>query len=96
MSIFDAHKQYVKSIQSNIRLFADDTIMYPVISNQGDCQSLQRDLTQLETWEQEWLMAFNPEKCKVTKRQKEENLLLLIISSMALLLNVQTLQNIYE
>ena len=52
-------------IQSNIRLFADDTIMYLTVSNQTNCQALQVDLTKLETWASEWLMAFNPNKCEV-------------------------------
>ena len=50
------------SIKSIIRLFADDTIMYLTITNHSDCQALQSDLTTLESWESEWLMAFNPEK----------------------------------
>ena len=54
-------------IQSNIRLFADDTIMYLTVSNQTDCQALQADLNKLETWESEWLMAFNPDKCEVIR-----------------------------
>ena len=53
-------------IESNIRLF-DDTIMYLTVSNQADCQALQSDLSKLETWESEWLMAFNPDKCKVIR-----------------------------
>ena len=40
-----------ENIQSNIRLFSDDTIMYLTISNKSDCQDLQRDLSKLETWE---------------------------------------------
>ena len=40
-----------ETIKSNIRLFADDTIMYMAISNQSDCQDLQSDLTKLESWE---------------------------------------------
>ena len=40
-----------ENIQSNIRLFADDTIMYLTITNQSDCQDLQRDLSKLEIWE---------------------------------------------
>ena len=54
-------------IGSNIRLFADDTIMYLTITNQSDCNALQADLTKLETWESEWLMAFNPDKCEVIR-----------------------------
>ena len=37
-----------ENIQSNIRLLADDTIMYLTVSN---CQDLQRDISKLETWE---------------------------------------------
>lgn len=54
-----------ETIKSSIRLFADDTIMYLAISNQTDCQTLQDDLKRLESWEEEWLMAFNPDKCEV-------------------------------
>ena len=49
-------------IESNIRLFADDTIMYLTVTNQTDCQALQADLIKLEIWESEWLMAFNPDQ----------------------------------
>ena len=42
-----------ENIQSNIRPFADDTIMYLTISNKSDCLDLQRDLSKLETWERE-------------------------------------------
>ena len=54
-------------IESNIRLFADDTIMYLTVSNQADCQVLQSDLSKLETWESERLMAFNHDKCEVIR-----------------------------
>ena len=54
-------------IESNIRLFADDTIMYLNVSNQTDFQVLQSDLSKLETWESEWLMAFNTDKCEVIR-----------------------------
>ena len=60
------------SIKSNIRLFADDTIMYLTITNHSDCQALQSDLTTLESWVSEWLMAFNPEKCEVIRITKKE------------------------
>ena len=55
------------TIQSNIRLFADDTIMYLIVSNQTDCHTLQNDLTKLENWEMEWLMSFNTDKCEVIR-----------------------------
>ena len=55
------------TIQSNIRLFTDDTTMYLTVSNQTDCQVLQKDLNRLENWEREWLMSFNPDKCEVIR-----------------------------
>ena len=54
-------------IESNIRLFVDDTIMYLTVSKHADCQTLQSDLSKLETWESEWLMVFNPDKCEVIR-----------------------------
>ena len=60
------------SIKSNIRLFADDTIMYLTIANHSDCQALQSDLTILESLESEWRMAFNLDKCKVNKITKKK------------------------
>ena len=62
-----------ETVKSNIRLFADDTIMYLTISNQSDCQDLQSDLTKLESWEREWLMAFNPDKCEVIRITKKKD-----------------------
>ena len=60
-------------IESNIRLFTDDTIMYLTVSNQTDCQAIQSDLSKRETCESEWLMAFNPDKCgmiRITNKKK--------------------------
>ena len=54
-------------IESNIRLFADETIMYLTGSNQTDCQALQSGLSKPKTWESELLMAFNPDKCEVIR-----------------------------
>ena len=62
----------LNSIKSNIRLFADDTIMYLTLSTQDDCHALQSDLTKLEAWDKEWLMAFNPDKCKVIHITKKK------------------------
>ena len=63
-------------IQSNTRLFADDTIMYLTVTNQTDCQALQADLTKLETLESEWLMVLNPDKCEVIRiTNKKKNII---------------------
>ena len=45
---------------SNIRLFADDAIVYREIKNNSDRLKIQEDITHLEKWESDWLMDFNP------------------------------------
>jgi hypothetical protein len=53
-------------------LFADDTKIFRIINNFPE--TLQDDLKQLETSEN-WLLKFNPEKCKHIhmQRKKEPN-----------------------
>ena len=61
------------TLKSNVRLFADDTIVYLTISALTDCHTLQTDLHKLEKWEEEWLMSFNPDKCEIihiSRKQK--------------------------
>ena len=55
------------SVLNLTRLFADDCLIYHIIQNQSDHQVLQDDLKQLETWQQQWLMQFNPSKCTVIR-----------------------------
>ena len=90
MYINDMHEK----IQSSIRLFADDTIMYLTISNQSDCQTLQRDLSKHELWEREWLIALNPDKCEVIRITKKTNLSSLTINSTVKLSRPKEMLNI--
>ena len=53
------------SLQSQVRLFADDTAVYLTVKGQDDNQKLQNDLDILQEWEREWDMEFNPSKCQV-------------------------------
>ena len=53
------------SINSTVRLFADDVLLYGVISNDADGEQIQNDLIRLEQWQTIWQMNFNPAKCKV-------------------------------
>ena len=46
------------NISSFVRLFADDALVYNT-----DRTTLQEDLRKLETWQDVWLMSFNPSKC---------------------------------
>ncbi|KAI8506610.1 Leucine-rich repeat-containing protein 15 [Branchiostoma belcheri] len=52
-------------LDSNVRLFADDCLLYVELSTQTDSQLLQKDLNTLEEWQSKWLMQFNPEKCYI-------------------------------
>ena len=50
-------------ILSNVRLFADDCVLYRNIYSHQDCIELQNDLLKLGLLEQYWLMKFNVSKC---------------------------------
>ena len=52
---------------SNVRLFADDSLLYRVIQMPEDSKQLQLDLQALEQWEKEWLMSFNASKCSLIR-----------------------------
>ena len=52
-------------LSSQIRLFADDTIIYRPISSPDDTIALQEDITKLDKWSNDWQMEFHPHKCYV-------------------------------
>ena len=52
-------------VHSNVRLFADDCILYKQISCIDDAQKLQTDLASLYLWAETWQMKFNTSKCHV-------------------------------
>ena len=65
-----------KNIESTVRLFADDTILYRAIHSKADASILQHDLEKLEKWENDWQMSFNASKChvlSVTKKRKAQS-----------------------
>ena len=51
------------SIRSNLRLFADDCVLYKEVATQQDCQVLQQDLHLLSHWSKTWQLSFNVSKC---------------------------------
>ena len=53
------------NLQSQVRLFADDTAVYPTVQGKDDSDRLQRDLDYLQEWKVKWDMEFNPSKCQV-------------------------------
>ena len=61
------------NMESTVRLFADDTIVYLAVSSTLDAETLQNDLNKLGIWERKWHMEFHPEKCQVftiTRKRK--------------------------
>ena len=53
------------NLNSTVRLFADDTMIYLVVTSQSDARRLQQDLDTLTKWEKTWMMEFHPDKCEV-------------------------------
>ena len=52
-------------VSSQVRLFADDCLLYRQIKNNEDHLLLQKDLCELEKWASEWGMKFNAKKCYI-------------------------------
>ena len=50
-------------IESNIKLFADDNVLYRPISTPAGHAVLQQDLRALEAWAKRWQLPFAPQKC---------------------------------
>ena len=67
-------------VNCNVRLFADDCLLYRKVNNGMDATSLQNDLSNLEKWESNWQMNFNPEKCYTIHVIKKLNQQILIIN----------------
>ncbi len=62
-------------VKSQVRLFADDCLLYRTINSHQDHIQLQDDLHQLETWATDWGMKFNPKKCYILSIQKSTHYL---------------------
>ncbi len=54
-------------VTSTVHLFADDCLLYHIVSSAEDAAKLQQDLTNLQKWEGDWLMSFNPDKYEVLR-----------------------------
>ena len=52
-------------VESQVRLFADDCLLYRPIRSISDQVKLQEDLKSLENWANEWGMSFNAKKCYI-------------------------------
>ena len=61
------------ALNSNVRLFTDDTVLYNSALNHS---TLQDDLNCLEKWESDWDMEFHPKKCQhitFTRKRKPDH-----------------------
>ena len=52
-------------VSSQVRLFADDCLLYRPIQSEADKAALQQDLKALEIWATKWGMRFNAKNCYI-------------------------------
>ncbi len=60
-------------INSTLRLFADDSILYREVKCANDQKLLQDDLNKVFSWADKWQMCFNASKCEaltITRKTK--------------------------
>ena len=60
-------------INGQMRLFADDALLYYPVRTIADGASLQHDLHTLHRWSKSWKMAFNGKKCHVMHVTRNRN-----------------------
>ena len=53
------------AVKSQVRLFADDCLVYRTIKSFEDHLTLQKDLDNLQQWATDWGMRFNAKKCYI-------------------------------
>ena len=62
-----------EGIHSQIKLFADDCLVYRNVQTSTDQQILQQDLNTLMKWADKWQMKFNIRKCKIMQISNHRN-----------------------
>ena len=60
-------------ISNNLKVFADDTLLFDLVCNINDAISPQEDLNKLVLWAHTWQMEFDPSKCYVLRLHKTKN-----------------------
>lgn len=63
----------ISGMQSYIRLFADDCVIYRLINDFNDINTLQSDLDKISVWCKNWRMNLNVKKCVHVKFTKKKN-----------------------
>ena len=61
------------TLDSKIRLFADDTVLYRTITSHTDHHRHQADFDKLTEWAMTWDMQFHPAKCLVMNISKKRH-----------------------
>ena len=61
------------AVTSQVRLFADDCLLYREINSFADHTKLQNDLNNLQLWAENWGMRFNASKCYILSLQSKSN-----------------------
>ena len=57
---------------SQVFLFADDIKLFKQIRNDSDQKIFQDDISKLQSWADDWLLKFHPDKCKILGVGKKE------------------------
>ena len=75
-----------ENLDSTLRLFADDALLYKSINTMNDSVILQNDIDKLVSWSTTWQMQFNVTKCHTMRiaRKKEPVLMDYFIDSQKL------------
>ena len=60
-------------VKSQVRLFADDCLLYRPIRSIRDQEIMQQDLRNLEQWASTWGMNFNASKCYILSIKKRSS-----------------------
>ena len=53
-----------ETVNSNVKMFANDTKIFRTLKNKSDCEILQANLDNLIDWSNRWYLTFNTSKCK--------------------------------
>ena len=57
--------EVTKVVTCEVSLYADDTLLYSEVNNDGDRLRFQANINSLNAWSSEWKMLFNTDKCVV-------------------------------
>ena len=61
------------SDETAIALFADDAKCYRPVNDSSDCTNFQHDINKLYDWSLRWGLAYNLDKCVVTRITRKRN-----------------------